>query len=174
MAKLALFPPDAEAQQMMGGIRGLRMTPGEVFAVDGPTGVGPEAAGAIIVLHATFIDDAGMQTFYKRNAEILRALTDAPGFIRFMGLFDGFSAYGIGFWLTPEDALAFARRGEHGAAVKDLRRKPYQYSQFAGVWSAHSVRARTFYCDRCQATTPAPADKCGSCDNPLTDVFREV
>ncbi len=172
MATLAVFPPGAEAMQAMGAIAGLRVTPGNVFAVDGPGGLGPDAAGAVTVLHATFVDDGGMQTFYRRNAEVLRAAGDSPGFIRFIGLFDGPSGYGLSFWRTTEDALAFARRGEHATAVKEQRRKPYQYSQFAGVWTAHSIRPRCFYCERCGQATPAPAEVCGRCGNPLTDVFR--
>jgi hypothetical protein len=50
---------------------------------------------------------------------------------------------------------------------------PYQYSQFAGVWAAHTIRPRLIYCPKCQVGTEAPADACRECREPLIDVFKE-
>jgi hypothetical protein len=173
MPALGMFEPNEKSQQAMGGIAGIRFTPGMVFAVDGPDNLGPEDAGAVIVLHATLTSDEMAQTFYQKNADIMRTLRESPGFIRFMGVGDGLSLYGIGFWKTPETAAAFAKAQAHSVAVRDLNEAPYQYSQFAGIWAAHSVRPRRFFCDRCKRANAAPAQACTSCGNPLVDVFKE-
>jgi hypothetical protein len=81
-----MFEPNEKSQHAMGSIAGIRFTPGMVFAVDGPENLGPEAAGAVIVLHATLTSDAMAQTFYQKNADIMRTLRESPGFIRFMGI----------------------------------------------------------------------------------------
>jgi hypothetical protein len=56
--------------------------------------------------------------------------------------------------------------------VKAHNEAPWQYTQFAGVWKAHAIRPRNFYCEKCRAKTAAPADKCSGCGNPLQDVFK--
>jgi hypothetical protein len=173
MATIGVFEPNATSQQAFGSIQGLRMTPGAVFALDGPDGLGPESAGAVIVLHTTLASDEGAQRFFQRNAELMRTLRGSSGFIRFMGMFDGPSGYGVGFWKTPEDALAFSKGPLHGALVKDLFREPYMYTQFAGIWAAHTIRPRRFFCEKCQHATPAPADACARCGNALVDVFKQ-
>jgi hypothetical protein len=173
MANPQSFEPNEQSQQAMGSIPGLRFTPGPVFALDGPNGLGPESAGAVLILHATLVDEAGAQIFYQRNAELMRTLYESRGFIRFIGLGDGPSMYGLGFWKTRDDAIAFAHGPMHSAVVRDLAKTPFQYSQFAGIWTAETQRPRRFYCDKCSHATAAPAEACAHCGNPLTDVFRE-
>ncbi len=60
MATLGIYPPTEQAQEALAAIAGIRFTEGEVFGVDGPDGhLGPEAAGCLMVLHATMADAEG-------------------------------------------------------------------------------------------------------------------
>jgi heme-degrading monooxygenase HmoA len=172
MAELKTFPVDEKAKAIMASIPGARFTPGVVVGFDGPGGHGPEMAGAVSVLHMTATDEMATQTFYSKTNMLKKLLQEAPGFIRMFSLFDGVSGYAVSFWRSPEDALAFAHGSAHENTAREFRERPYQYSQFVGVWGAHTVRPRRIYCEKCQAGTATPADVCAKCGNALVDVFR--
>ncbi|MHB8606340.1 MAG: hypothetical protein ACYDCK_13910 [Thermoplasmatota archaeon] len=171
--KLKTFPPGDEAKAIMASIPGARFTPGLVVGFDGPGGHGPEKAGALTVLHMTAIDPDATQIFYRKTNSLKTLLQKAPGFIRMFSAFDGLSGYAIAFWRSPEDALAFSQGAAHTQTAHAFYENPFQYSQFAGVWAAHTIRARKIYCERCKAGTEAPASACAACGNPLVDIFQE-
>ena len=173
MAVLRTFAPDDEARAIMQTIPGARFTPGMVVGFDGHDPVGPEAAGAVMVLHMTAVDEAATQLFFRHTNHLKTLLPATAGFIRMFSLFDGLSGYAISFWRTPEDALAFGRHPAHREVMRQFIAQPFQYSQFVGVWSAHSVRRRHIYCAACGTPSDAPADACSACGEPLLDVFRE-
>jgi hypothetical protein len=173
MTQLKTFPVGDEAKAIMASIPGARFTPGMVVGFDGPGGHGPEKAGALTVLHMTAVDEQATQIFYKKTNALKKVMQDAPGFIRMFSLFDGVSGYAIAFWRSPDDALAFAAGAAHRETAREFHGRPYQYSQFAGVWAAHTVRPRKIYCEKCSAPTDAPAEACMACGNPLADVFKQ-
>jgi heme-degrading monooxygenase HmoA len=172
MSELKTFPVGDEAKAIMASVPGVRFTQGMVAGFDGPGGHGPEKAGALTVLHATMMDGDATQLFYKKTNALKKLLQEAPGFIRMFSLFDGLSGYAIAFWRSPQDAQAFAQGAAHQQTARAFQERPFQYSHFVGVWSAHSVRPRRIYCERCHQGTDAPAEAC-ACGNPLVDVFRE-
>ncbi|HVU73874.1 MAG TPA: hypothetical protein VHE83_12995 [Mycobacteriales bacterium] len=149
-----------------------RMTPGVVGGLDGPDGrLGPEHAGALTLVYGSFAEDAAAQRGYQRFTDAQAGALDAPGFLRWFSFVDGPHGYGLGLWRSAEDALAFARGPLHRELVREQRETPYEYSQFAGIYSAHTVSRRTFACPACRSTTAAPADRCGACGHPLDDGF---
>ena len=163
--------PEGEAAEKFGSLPGVRFTEGVVFGFDGPDPLGPEAAGGVIVLQGTVIDADKAPAFWGRTADLAHAARESEGFIRFIGFGEGLSSYAIGFWRTAEEAVAFAQGAAHREAVRDQVDNRNLYSQFAGVWTAHTIRPRTFYCD-CGQRTPAPAEVCPSCGAAFTDVFE--
>jgi heme-degrading monooxygenase HmoA len=172
MTTLKTFAPDDEAKAVMASIPGARFTPGMVVGFDGPGAHGPEQAGAVMVLHMTAVDEAATQLFFRRTNRLKTILPSTPGFIRMVSLFDGLSGYAISFWRTPEEALAFGRDPAHRQVMREFRENPFQYSQFVGVWSAHTVRRRHIYCAACGTSNDAPAQACAQCGEELADVFR--
>jgi hypothetical protein len=78
--QIGIYPPDEDAKALLGGVPGTRMTPGVVTALDGPTLAGPEAAGALTLLHTTFAHHSGAQRGYRNFAAIKDDFRDRPGF----------------------------------------------------------------------------------------------
>lgn len=167
------FPPDADTIEH--GQRILpqrRMTPGVIGGLDGPAGfVGPESAGALTLTYGSFADNASAQRGYRSFTDIQRDMLSADGFIRWFSFADGAHGYGLGLWDTAEHATAFVRGKQHRAAVNEQQRNPFEYSQFAGIWSAHTIGRRTFHCPSCRARTAAPASSCRGCGRRLDDGF---
>ncbi len=102
--------------------------------------------------------------------------SEAPGLIRFVGLDDGLSGYGIGWWRTEEDARAFAQGQVHRDAVKAHYkahyRTPFFYTHYVGLFAPMSAGHRHVFCEQCGGMTRMPAEVCSSCGNEVTDVFR--
>lgn len=172
MAEVKFIPPSDEVKAIVGSIPGVRFTPGVVVGQEGPeAGVGPEAAGAILVLHTTAADEAAAERFWRLTTAVKQQLPEARGFIRLFSLFEGLSGYLVAFWRTVEDAQAFAAAPAHREAMAAFYAERFEYSHFVGLWKAHSVRPRNIYCELCGEATPAPAAACGGCGNPLDDVF---
>ena len=169
---IAPFAPDETSRAAQQAVAGTRLTAGIVSALDGPTPVGPEGAGALTLLHTTFADDAGAQRGYRNFSAIKANFQNRPGFIRWLTFNDGPHAYALGLWRNVDDVLEFVRSEAHRAAAREQRDHPYEYSQFAGVWTSHTIGLRTIYCDRCQRPNPTPADTCAACGNPLDDPFK--
>ena len=169
--KIGMFPPDAESLAAAQGVAGTRMTPGVVTALDGPGAAGPEAAGALTLLHTTFADSASAQRGYRNFAAIKADFRDRPGFLRWLTFSDGAHGYALGLWRSVEDVEEFVGGTAHRAMMREQRERPFEYSQFAGVWAAHVVGRRTLYCQRCQTGTTAPAKACSHCGNTLDNPF---
>jgi heme-degrading monooxygenase HmoA len=168
--RLQANPPPDEVREQMAAIPGVRFTAGSVTGQAGPeAALGPESAGALLVLHATFDAEQSVEPFWEANLPVLQRLADAPGFIRRISVVDGDSVYLIAFWRSEEDARQFAALVEHRAAVRALAGR-IEYSHFVGLWSASSLHARRFFCV-CGASTPAPSTTCRGCGEPLADVF---
>lgn len=174
MATLQVFPPSAENEALFAEIPGFRQTPIPVVAFDGPEpdgSLGPEAAGAVLVLHMTMIDEERTQAFWRQVALTCKAASQTKGFIRMMAFFDGMANWALGFWRTVEDAQAFARSSAHTAAIAEMHEKNFEYMHFAGLYCPVEQRVRHAYCERCATEVVMPQDACPSCGNKLADVF---
>jgi heme-degrading monooxygenase HmoA len=175
MATLQVFPPSAENEALFAEIPGFRQTPIPVVAFDGPApdgSLGPEAAGAVLVLHMTMIDEERTQAFWRQVALTCKAASQTKGFMRMIAFFDGMANWALGFWRTVEDAQAFARSSAHAAAMAKMHEKNFEYMHFASLYRPVEQRVRHAYCERCAAEVVMPQDACPSCGNELADVFR--
>jgi heme-degrading monooxygenase HmoA len=172
MIELLSQPPPADAIARMAAIEGVRMTPGVLASQRGPDGdLGPEAAGAILVLQATFDDEDGFAEFWRAAASMMEVLATAPGFIRRYSFADGPLYHLIAFWRSPADAHAFFMREEHQAAMRELFEHRWQYSHFAALWELPTPRQRVIFCRSCDGVTPATDGVCGGCGTELFDPF---
>jgi hypothetical protein len=172
VTELLTLPPPPEAIAAMAAIPNSRIAPIMLGTQQGPDGrLGPEAAGAILILQATFTDPNGSVAFWKALVPLFELLESAPGFIRRYGFGDGPHDTLIAFWRTAGDARAFAARPEHRAAVRDLYRQRWQHSHFAAIWEMTTNHDRVIFCPRCQAVTPAAHQRCGSCETELSDAY---
>ena len=168
--ELGVSAPPEWVRSELSAIPGVRFTAGSVTGQGGQhANLGPEGANAILVLHATFEASESNEPFWEANLPVLRRLADAPGFIRRISVVDGNSVYLIAFWRTVEEAQQFARLAEHRAAVRALSGR-IEYTHFVGLWAAHSLHERRFYC-RCGSVTAAPNAICQGCGETLADVF---
>jgi len=172
MATIGHYPPDAENQTALGSIPGARFTPGVVLSVDGPDPVGPEAAGAVLVLQGALDRDDKAQQFWGRAAVTLRAARESPGFIRFFAFGDGLAHYAVVMWRTHDAAMAFFRSAAHQDAMHELDRTGNQYTHFAGLFRTDRPHDRHVYCETCRTRNTMPRDRCETCGNELVDVFR--
>ena len=172
MAELGQYHPEGETAERMGRLKGVRFTPGMVFSVEKET-VGPEAAGAVLVLQNTLDTDAKARQFWARTATTVEAAIEAPGFIRLIGFGDGPENYALAFWRTIEDAQAYAKAMPHREAVKELHATGNQYSHFAGLFAASAPRKRHIFCDECIVENDASRTTCAQCGNPLVDSFAQ-
>lgn len=172
MPDLQFFPPPPTAIQAITAIPGARVVPGILSFQDGPDAArGPEEAGAILMLHATFVDQERANAFWERAATLMALLENAPGFMRRFSFGDGLSMYLFALWHTVEDAEAFSASSEHRAAVRDLYRERWQYSHFSALWEMGSSHDRIVFCDECDAITPVREGICGGCGVGLKNVF---
>jgi heme-degrading monooxygenase HmoA len=171
MTQIDSFPPDEASRMASQAVPGTRITPGAVSALDGPTAAGPEAAGALTLLHTTFASDAGAQRGYRNFATMKEDFRTRPGFIRWLTFNDGPHGYALGLWRTTEDVTAFITGSAHQAMVREQRERPFEHSQFAGVWAAQTIGRRTLYCTQCGTGTVAPTTICSRCSAPLPDPF---
>ena len=173
MPTLQYYPPTEEAGAIVSQIPGVRFTEVPVLAVDGPDGaLGPEAAGAILHLHMTMVDEEKTRAFWKQVALTLQAAASAPGLIRFVAIADGLSQDAVGWWRSVADAKAFARSAAHRTAMEEMDRDRFEYTHFAGLWELVEQRERHSVCDACGASTTMPATACVSCGTEIADVFR--
>jgi heme-degrading monooxygenase HmoA len=130
----------------------------------------PEQAGALSLVYGSFADSSSAQRGFRAFTEAQRSLLEAPGFLRWLSFADGPHGYGLGWWRTAEDAAAWTRAETHRTFVAAQRKTPFELSQFAGIWTAHAVGRRNFYCPRCRQRTVASVDAC-PCGEPLHDGF---
>jgi heme-degrading monooxygenase HmoA len=167
------FPPDSDTMAYGRQLLPLRrMTPGAVGGLDGPNGpLGPEFAGALTLTYAAFANNECAQRGYRHFTDMQRAMLSADGFIRWFSFADGPHGYGLGLWRSADDAGTFVRGDQHRAAVAEQHRRPFEYSQFAGIWVAHTIGRRTMHCPHCGGRAIAPAHSCNGCGRRLSDGF---
>lgn len=173
MTELLTLPPPAEAIAAMVAIPDVQIAPTILATQQGPDGeLGPEGAGAILILQATFADPEGAASFWAAAVPLMELLASAPGFIRRYSFPDGPSMTLIALWRTADDAKAFAATPEHRAAVRDLYGQRWQYSHFSALWEMTSNHGRVVFCTECDGITAASEGVCGGCGTTLIDVHR--
>ena len=173
MTELLSLPPPPKAIAAMAAIPRSQVTPTMLGNQQGPDGhLGPEAAGAILMLQATFTDPEGAAAFWNALVPLFDLLQSAPGFIRRYGFADGPHNTLIAFWRTAEDARAFAALPEHRAAVRHVNQQRWQYSHFAAICEMTSRHNRVIFCPRCPAVTPAADQRCSGCAVGLLDAYQ--
>ena len=173
MVELLSQPPPMDALARMLAIEGVQVTPTVVASQQGPERqLGPEAAGAILMLQATFADEERAAAFWQTAAGLMEQLATAPGFIRRYNFTDGPHYTLIAFWRAPGDAHAFFASAEHQAAMRGLFEHRWQYSHFAGLWECVTPRQRVIFCQDCDGVTPADAGTCSGCGSELFDPYR--
>jgi heme-degrading monooxygenase HmoA len=141
-----------------------------VGGLAGPGDAGPEQAGALSLVFGTFADGACAQQGFRAFAQAQQSLLEAPGFLRWLSFADGPHGYGLGWWRTADDAAAWVRGDKHRRFVSAQRETPFELSQFAGIWTAHAVGRRNYYCPTCLQRSAASAAAC-ACGEPLADGF---
>jgi heme-degrading monooxygenase HmoA len=173
MLDLLTQPPPAEAIARMRAIEGVQVAPTMLATQQGPERTcGPEAAGAVLILQATFAHEHRQAAFWHEAAGLMEKLATAPGFIRRYNFADGPHYTLIALWRTPADAHAFFRSDEHQHAMAQLFRHRWQYSHFAGLWECITPRQRVIFCERCDGVTPATDGVCSKCGTELFDPYR--
>ena len=172
MLELLTSPPPAEAIAKMTAIEGVRIVPTKLGTQQGPDRhLGPEAAGAVLILQATFVDEQRAAAFWLTAAGLMERLAVAPGFIRRFTFADGPHYTLIALWRTPADADAFFSSDEHQDAMHNLFRNRWQYSHFAALWEMSTARQRVIFCQECDGVTPATDRVCMGCGAELVDPF---
>jgi heme-degrading monooxygenase HmoA len=173
MPAVQAFPPPPEVVTSMLAVPGIQISPTMLAIQQGPEGqLGPEAAGALLILQATFTDPGRAEKFWGAASGLMALLEHAPGFIRRYSFPEGQSITLIALWRTADDAKAFAATREHRAAVTDLYRERWQYSHFSAIWEMTSNHGRLVFCQHCPGITPATEENCEQCGTELVDVFR--
>jgi heme-degrading monooxygenase HmoA len=173
VAELLTIPPTSEAISAMIAIPHVQIAPTILATQQGPDGgLGPESAGAILVLQATFAEAEGAEKFWAAAVPLMELLASAPGFIRRYSFPDGPIITLIALWRTAADAKSFAESPQHRAAVRDLYQQRWQYSHFSAVWEMAANHGRVIFCDQCDGITAASEGACNGCGVPLTDVYR--
>lgn len=172
MATIGQFPPAPENHMALGSLPGVRFTEGVVFSVEADDPVGPDAAGAVLVLQGSLASDDMAQQFWARSATTLRAARESDGFIRFIAFADGLSNYALGFWRSYDDAMAFRKSLPHREAERELNETGNQYQHFASLFKTDRVHERHTYCERCGTRNTMPREVCEKCGNALVDVFK--
>ena len=175
MAPTQLFvpvPPPPEVTAAMAAIPGLQLAPTVLITQDGPARhTGPEAAGAILWLQATFLHEDGARNFWDAAVPLMVQLSRAPGFIRRYSFFSHMSIHLVALWQTIGDAEHFAASPAHREASRALFAGRWQHSHFAALWELHHNHGRLFFCEVCDGITEAPAAQCRSCGAPILDVY---
>jgi len=173
MSELLTGPPPPGTISRLAAIPGARFAPTVLGTQEGPDRhLGPEAAGAILLLQATFVDEVKAAQFWDAAADLLEELASAPGFIRRWNFTDGPHYTLIALWRSAADARAFAASPRHEAAMRDLYRHRWQFSHFAAIWEMSAPRHRVIFCSACDGVTPATEASCSRCGTELVDPFR--
>jgi len=174
MTELLTIPPPPAAIAAMAGIPELSINPSILVVQRGPAAkLGPDGAGAMLMLQATFVDADGAAAFWEAAVPLMVMLSEAPGMIRRYSFPDGPSITLVALWETLEHAQAFAASPEHRKAVRGLYQNRWQYSHFSALWSLASTHDRVVFCDNpnCDGITPAARGCCQSCGTPFADPY---
>lgn len=170
-----MIPPHPEALASMLAIPGVKALPTMFVRHDKPgTKLGPERAGAILMLQSTFVTEEGARAFWDAAVPMMELLNEAPGFIRRYAFPEETHATLIAFWESIEDAKAFAATPEHRQAVKALYAGRWQYSHFTAMWEIAINHGRTVFCTNCDAVTPIGEGSCSNCSTPMIDEYADA
>lgn len=165
-------PPPMQAIGTMASIDGLQIVPAVLNTQPGPEQhLGPEGAGAILILQGTFADPGLFAEFWAHAATMMTLLSTAPGFIRRYSFADGPHYTLMAWWRAVEDAHAFFATPEHQAAMRGTFERRWNYTHFAGLWQVTTPRQRLFFCQSCDGVTPSTESACTGCGAPLLDPF---
>jgi len=172
MVELLTGPPPMDAIARMSAVDGVCTAPTILTTQRGPDGhLGPEAAGAVLILQATFVDERRAAEFWLTAAGLIERLATASGFIRRYSFADGPHVTLLALWRTVADADAFFSSVEHQTAMRELFRDRWQYSHFAGLWEMTAPRARIIFCQEGDGVTPASEGRCSGCGTAPLDPF---
>lgn len=172
---LVTGPPPDEAIAAMRAIEGVRIVPVMLNTQVGPERhLGPEDAGAILILQGTFADQERFEEFWAHVVGLMELLASAPGFIRRYNFADGPHYTLMAWWRSLEDAHAFFTRPEHQAAMQMTFDRRWNYTHFAGLWQVAVPRQRLFFCQSCDGITPSTESSCTVCGSPLPDPFGDT
>lgn len=175
MTELLTLPPPLDVIASLAAIEGVRMGTTMLNVQVGPEGRrGPEAAGAVLLLQATFSREEGAQGFWRAAAGLMEQLAVAPGFIRRYSFADGPTITLLALWRTVADAHAFFASDQHQAAMRELYRERWQYSHFAALFECSRHHDRVVFCDDCDAVIPMPAQTCSRCGAALMDIHMSA
>jgi heme-degrading monooxygenase HmoA len=170
--ELITAAPPVAAITAMSAIDGLRIVPSVLNLQSGPERhLGPERAGAILMLQGTFADEERFNEFWMNVADMMRRLATAPGFIRRYNFADGPHYTLIALWRSLDDAHAFFASDQHQAALRSTFERRWNYTHFAGLWEATTPRRRLFFCQACDGVIPSTESCCTTCGTPLFDPF---
>jgi heme-degrading monooxygenase HmoA len=170
---LVTGPAPAAAVTAMNAIPGVHMAGVALNTQDGPCGeLGPESAGAILLLQGTFADRTRFEGFWAQAVSVMTTLEKAPGFIRRYTFADGPHYTLVALWRSVEDAYAFFGTPEHQAAMHSTFEQRWNYTHFAGLWQVVVPRERLFFCQVCDGVTPSGQGRCDTCGTPLPDPFE--
>jgi heme-degrading monooxygenase HmoA len=173
MAEIVACPPPPDVITSMLEIPHMEVAPTILATQQGPDRhVGPEEAGAILILQATFTDPQKADGFWHEAVKLMALLAEAPGFIRRYAFPDGPSMTLIALWRTMDDARAFASSPEHRAAMQRLDEERWEYTHFAGLWEIARRHDRVVYCEVCDGVTPINEGACRKCGTELDDIYR--
>ena len=173
--ELVTGPPPEEATTAIASVPGVRLFPATVNTQSGPAAeLGPESAGAVLLLQGTFAARDKFEEFWSNVATVMALLAQAPGFIRRYNFADGPHYTLIAWWRSIEDAHAFFASPGHQAAMLGTFELRWNYTHFAGLWEATSPGRRLFFCQGCDAIVPSTAavpapSACPACGAPLPD-----
>ena len=172
MVELLTSPPPMSVIARMTAIDGVHVVPTILATQQGPDAhLGPEAAGAILILQATFVDEERAAAFWDAAAGLMEQLATAPGFIRRFNFSDGPHYTLIALWRSVAAAEAFFSSEEHQAAMRQLFEHRWQYTHFAALWEMATPRQRVIFCQGCDAVVPTTERACPGCGADLVDPF---
>ncbi|MEN3273189.1 MAG: hypothetical protein V7636_1950 [Actinomycetota bacterium] len=175
MVELLTSPPPMSAIARMTAIDGVQVVPTILATQQGPDShLGPEEAGAVLILQATFVDEARAASFWDTAAGLMEKLATTPGFIRRFNFTDGPHYTLIALWRSVDAAHAFFTSDEHQEATRELFRHRWQYSHFAGLWETVTPRPRVIFCQTCDAVVPATDRTCSGCGVELFDPYSVI
>jgi hypothetical protein len=175
MTALLTPAPSPEAVALVNTVPGLAVEPTVLLTQAGPAAeLGPESAGAVLILQATFADAERQRGFWDAVVPLTKLLSSAPGMIRRFSFIDGPTLTLLALWRALADAQAFGASPEHRAAVRELYRQRWQYTHFSALWEMVSNHDRIVFCDHCDGITPISERVCRGCGRPFADPYRSA
>jgi heme-degrading monooxygenase HmoA len=173
--ELITGPPPESATSAIAAIDGVSVVPTALNVQLGPERrLGPESAGAILVLQGTYVDRSKFEEFWHEVAQLTALLATAPGFIRRYTFADGPHYTLIAWWRSLDDAHAFFSSPEHQTAMRRTLERRWGYTHFTGLWQLASPRQRLIFCQSCDGVASAIDPTCPGCGSHLDDPIGDL